>query len=112
MLQMKDGAILANSGHFNVEISIPDLEAASVEKRKVREGVEEYKLQDGRRLYLLSEGRLINLAAAEGHPSGFWVPLPGKVEEGPNGRLEPSPYRAIVSGGKCGFDHRRSAGPH
>jgi len=69
MLQMKDCAILANSGHFNVEISIPDLETISVNKRKIKENVEEYKLQDGRRLYLLSEGRLVNLAAAEGHPS-------------------------------------------
>ena len=69
MLQMKDGAIIANSGHFNVEISISDLEAVSTGKRKIREGMEEYKLQDGRKLYLLSEGRLINLAAAEGHPS-------------------------------------------
>lgn len=68
-LQMKDGAILANSGHFNVEISIPDMEAVSVGKRKIRENTEEYKLQDGKKLYLLSEGRLVNLAAAEGHPS-------------------------------------------
>lgn len=69
MLQMKDGAVLANSGHFNVEISIPDLEKISTSKRKIRENVEEYRLYDGKRLYLLSEGRLVNLAAAEGHPS-------------------------------------------
>ncbi len=69
MLQMKDGAILANSGHFNVEISIPDLEDISVNKRKIRDNVEEYTLQEGRRLYLLAEGRLVNLAAGEGHPS-------------------------------------------
>jgi adenosylhomocysteinase len=67
--QMKDGAILANSGHFNVEISIPDLEKLSSSKRKIRESVEEYKLTDGRKIYLLAEGRLVNLAAAEGHPS-------------------------------------------
>jgi adenosylhomocysteinase len=69
MLMMKDGAILANSGHFNVEISIPDLDSISLKKRKMRENVEEYELKDGRKLYFLSEGRLVNLAAAEGHPS-------------------------------------------
>ena len=67
--RMKDGAILANSGHFNVEIDIPALEAMSEGKRHMRSSVEEYQLKDGRRLYLLAEGRLINLAAAEGHPS-------------------------------------------
>lgn len=68
MLKMKDGAILANSGHFNVEICIPDLEGIAVSKRSIRPNVEEYRLKDGRRLYLLAEGRLVNLAAAEGHP--------------------------------------------
>lgn len=66
---MKDGAIVANSGHFNDEINIPALEAMSEGKRAVREFVDEYLLADGRRLYLLGEGRLINLAAAEGHPA-------------------------------------------
>ena len=66
---MKDGAILSNSGHFNVEIDIPSLEEMSVGHREVRDFVEEYTLKDGRRIYLLGEGRLINLAAAEGHPS-------------------------------------------
>lgn len=66
---MKDGAIVANSGHFNVEINIPDLEKMAVEKRKPREFVEQYVLNDGRRINLLGEGRLINLASAEGHPS-------------------------------------------
>jgi len=66
---MKDGAILANSGHFNVEIDIPALEEMAVAKRTVRPYVEEYLLHDGRRLYLLAEGRLVNLAAAEGHPA-------------------------------------------
>jgi len=66
---MKDGAILANSGHFNAEINIPALEAMSKKKRTVRTYVEEYTLGDGRCLYLLGEGRLINLAAAEGHPA-------------------------------------------
>ncbi len=66
---MKDGAILANSGHFNVEINIKALEAMSESKRSVRKEVDEYRLMDGRRLYLLGEGRLINLAAAEGHPA-------------------------------------------
>jgi len=69
MKKMKDDAILANSGHFNVEISIPDLEAMSSSKRAIRPNTEEYQLKDGRRLYLLGEGRLVNLAAAEGHPS-------------------------------------------
>ena len=66
---MSDGAVLANSGHFNVEINIPALEEMSETHRQVRESVEEYSLEDGRKLYLLGEGRLINLAAAEGHPS-------------------------------------------
>lgn len=65
---MKDGAIISNSGHFNVEIDIPSLERLGT-KRKVREYVDEYTLTDGRKLYLLGEGRLINLAAAEGHPA-------------------------------------------
>ncbi len=66
---MKDGAILANSGHFNVEINIPALESMTKRKRKIRDFVDEYSLADGRCLYLLGEGRLINLAAAEGHPA-------------------------------------------
>ncbi len=66
---MKDGAIVANSGHFNVEINIPALEAMAKEKRLVRPFVEQYELADGRRINLLGEGRLINLAAAEGHPA-------------------------------------------
>lgn len=67
---MKDGAIVANSGHFNVEINIPGLEAMASDKpRRVRPFVDEYVLPDGRRVYLLAEGRLVNLAAAEGHPS-------------------------------------------
>ena len=69
MAKMKDGAVLANAGHFNVEISIKDLEEMAVEKRRIRPNVDEYRLPDGRRLYLLGEGRLVNLAAAEGHPS-------------------------------------------
>jgi len=66
---MKDGCIIANSGHFNVEIDIPALEALSVEKRQPRTFVEQYQLKDGRIINLLGEGRLINLASAEGHPS-------------------------------------------
>jgi len=69
MLKMKDGAIVGNSGHFNVEINIPDLEEISVSKRSVRPNLEEYLLNNGRRIYLLAEGRLVNLASAEGHPS-------------------------------------------
>jgi adenosylhomocysteinase len=67
--RMKDGAVVCNSGHFNVEIDIPALEKMSVAKRRTREFVDEYTLRDGRKLYLLGEGRLINLAAAEGHPA-------------------------------------------
>ena len=69
MLVMKDGAIIANSGHFNVEINITALEKLAVEKKLIRESVERYGLPDGRCLFLLGEGRLINLAAAEGHPA-------------------------------------------
>lgn len=69
MEKMKDGAIIANSGHFNVEISLNDLEALSVAKRTMRPNMVEYKLKDGKKLYLLAEGRLVNLSAAEGHPS-------------------------------------------
>lgn len=66
---MKDGAIVANSGHFNVEIDIPALEKLSQKKKRIRDFVDEYILKGGRRIYLLGEGRLINLAAAEGHPA-------------------------------------------
>jgi len=66
---MKNGAIVANSGHFNVEIDINTLEKLSTSKRTVRDSVEEYKLKEGKKIYLLGEGRLINLAAAEGHPA-------------------------------------------
>jgi adenosylhomocysteinase len=69
MQKMKDGTIIANSGHFNVEISIPDLEALSKSKRTLRPNLVEYTLKDGKRIILLAEGRLVNLAAAEGHPS-------------------------------------------
>jgi adenosylhomocysteinase len=66
---MKNGAILANSGHFNVEINIPALESLARSQRRIRPFVDEYTLKDGRHLYLLGEGRLVNLAAAEGHPA-------------------------------------------
>ena len=69
MAKMKDGAILANTGHFNVEIDIPALKALATETRAAREFVEEFTLEDGRRLYLIADGRLVNLAAAEGHPA-------------------------------------------
>jgi adenosylhomocysteinase len=67
--KMKDGAILANAGHFNVEISIPGIEKQSTGKKKVTDSTMQYTLKSGRRVYLLGEGRLVNLAAAEGHPS-------------------------------------------
>jgi adenosylhomocysteinase len=66
---MKSGAIVANSGHFNVEVDIPALLEMSVAKREARPFVEEFEFGDGRRIFLLAEGRLINLAAAEGHPA-------------------------------------------
>ena len=66
---MKDGCVLANSGHFNVEINIPALESMATGQQRPRASVDEYMLTDGRRLRLLAEGRLVNLAAAEGHPS-------------------------------------------
>jgi len=67
--RMKDGAIIANAGHFNVEIDLPSLEKMSRKRRKIRDFVEEYQLKNNRRLFVLGEGRLINLAAAEGHPA-------------------------------------------
>jgi adenosylhomocysteinase len=66
---MKNGAVVANSGHFNVEIDIPALEKLASSKRQTRDFVDEYVMKDGRKIYLLGEGRLINLAAAEGHPA-------------------------------------------
>jgi adenosylhomocysteinase len=69
MQRMKDGAIMANSGHFNVEVNQKDLAALSTKRRNIRPNLEEYTLKDTRKLYLLAEGRLVNLAAAEGHPS-------------------------------------------
>ncbi|MBU4426216.1 MAG: adenosylhomocysteinase [Proteobacteria bacterium] len=66
---MKNGAIVSNSGHFDVELDLPGLAEASVERRPIREFVEEFTLKNGRKIYILGEGRLINLAAAEGHPS-------------------------------------------
>jgi adenosylhomocysteinase len=66
---MKDGAVVCNSGHFNVEIDIPALEGLSSGRRPIKESVEEFTMHDGRRLHLLADGRLINLSAAEGHPA-------------------------------------------
>lgn len=66
---MKDGAILSNAGHFDVEVNKPDLDAISVSKRTVRRNIEEYQINDGRKFYLLAEGRLVNLAAGDGHPA-------------------------------------------
>ena len=69
-LKMKDGAIVANSGHFDVEIDLADLKSITTHVRQIRKEVEEYTLVNGRKIYLLSQGRLVNLASAEGHPSG------------------------------------------
>jgi adenosylhomocysteinase len=68
-LKMKDGAIVANSGHFNVELDLETLDAMAVARRKLRSNIDEYDLGNGRKIYVLAEGRLVNLAAAEGHPS-------------------------------------------
>ena len=70
MQTMKDGAILCNAGHFNVECNIPALENLATERKHLRADLEEFRLRDGRKLYVLGEGRLVKLAAAEGHPSG------------------------------------------
>ena len=81
---MKDGAVICNSGHFNVEIDIPALEKLSSGKKPARPFVDEYTMKDGRRIYLLGEGRLINLAAAEGHPAvrdGHELCQPGLAAE-------------------------------
>lgn len=67
--KMKDGAIISNAGHFNVEIDIPSLEKMAIKKRRIRDFVDEFTFENGRKIYLLGEGRLINLAAAEGHPA-------------------------------------------
>ena len=67
--QMKDGAIICNTGHYDVEININDLEELSKSKRELRANNEEYTQEDGRKIYLLAQGRLVNLSAAEGHPS-------------------------------------------
>ena len=67
--KMKDGVILGNAGHFNVEIDIKGIEEITKNKVKIRDGLEEYTLKDGKKIYLLGEGRLLNLACAEGHPS-------------------------------------------
>ncbi|MEB3756467.1 MAG: adenosylhomocysteinase [Desulfurococcales archaeon] len=69
IIKMKNGAILANAGHFNVEIDVENLEAKAVSKRVIRKNLTEYTLENGKKVYLLAEGRLVNLVAAEGHPS-------------------------------------------
>ncbi len=98
-LKMKNGAILANAGHFNVEIDVKALEALAVSKRRIRPHVDEYKLPDGRKIYLLAEGRLVNLVAAEGHPSEVmdmsfanqFLSVKYLLEN--KGKLEPKVYR-------------------
>ena len=98
ILEMRDGAILANSGHFNVEINIPALESLARSKKRVRSSVDEYTLGDGRCIYLLAEGRLINLAAAEGHPASVMdmsfanQALCVKYLTEMKGKLEPAVY--------------------
>jgi adenosylhomocysteinase len=96
--RMKDGAILANSGHFNVEIELPALRELAVEARTTRANVEEFALADGRRLYLIGEGRLVNLAAAEGHPAAVMdmsfanQAFAAEYVVGHAGELEPKVY--------------------
>ena len=67
--RMKDGAILCNAGHFDVEVNKPDLLALATSRRIVRKDIEEFTMKDGRKIYLLAEGRLVNLAAGDGHPA-------------------------------------------
>ena len=69
LLQMKDGAFVANAGHFNYEVNVPDLVAETIEIKKIRPTLEEYKLKNGKSIYVLGEGRLVNLVCAEGHPA-------------------------------------------
>lgn len=69
ILTMKNGAFLANAGHFNYEVNVPDLAAETVEIKKIRPTLEEYKLKNGKSVYVLAEGRLVNLVSAEGHPA-------------------------------------------
>ena len=66
---MKDGAVMANSGHFDLEINIPELEEVSESRTQVKPGIEEFKFANGKKLYLLGEGRLVNLACGDGHPA-------------------------------------------
>jgi adenosylhomocysteinase len=95
---MKDGAIVCNTGHYDVEINIPELEALARSHRTIRENCDEYRLDDGRRIYLLARGRLVNLAAAEGHPSevmdmSFANQFMGMMHMAQAGRsLEPKVY--------------------
>jgi adenosylhomocysteinase len=95
---MKDGAIIANSGHFNVEIDIPAIAKLSKKKRRIREYVDEYTLKNGRKIFLLGEGRLINLAAAEGHPAAVMdmsfanQALCADYIKKQSGKLEPKVY--------------------
>jgi adenosylhomocysteinase len=98
MKVMKSGAIMGNAGHYNVEINEPDLDALSTSKTRVRHALDEYKTKDGRYLYLLGEGRLVNLAAAEGHPSevmdlSFASQLNAMIWMAKNGKdLKPAVY--------------------
>jgi adenosylhomocysteinase len=97
-VEMKDGAIVSNSGHFDVELDLPELREASTARRTIRDFVEEFTLQSGRRVYVLAEGRLINLAAAEGHPSSVMdmsfanQALSAEYMAGEHGKLEKRVY--------------------
>jgi adenosylhomocysteinase len=96
---MKDGAVLANAGHFDVEIDLAALEAAARSRRRVRPNLEEWRLADGRSLYVAAEGRLVNLAAAEGHPADVMdmsfadQALAAEWLAANAGKLEPRVYR-------------------
>ena len=95
---MKDGAIVCNTGHYDVEINIPELEGLARSHRTIRDNCDEYVMADGRRIYLLARGRLVNLAAAEGHPSevmdmSFANQFMGMMHMAKNGRtLSPKVY--------------------
>jgi adenosylhomocysteinase len=95
--RMKDGAVLANAGHFDVEISKPDLDAFSEETKEVRTNIRMYRGADGRRIYLLADGRLVNLAAGDGHPAEimdmtFSLQVSSLLHIAENRELDPKVY--------------------
>ena len=113
---MKDGALVCNTGHYDCEINLDDLEARAKGKREIRANNEEYVLKDGRRIYVLGQGRLINLAAAEGHPSevmdmSFANQYLGAVQAR-QGRQDPRQEGLRAAQGARSGDRASQAGDH